>query len=155
MIPKSPRSDSVAPSPLAESEAGALSTHHRLNILCAEDDEAIARLLQAILATAGHSVDHAPNGQDALRRIQANPAKYDLLITDHDMPELDGLELVHGVRQTEFSGSLIVHSSALTLSIQNAYRALQVSHFLAKPEGASRLLAEVAQAARPIQNPDS
>jgi CheY-like chemotaxis protein len=117
----------------------------RRSVLCAEDDESVAFMLRALLEHAGFEVEWAPNGEAALQCIQSTPAKYRLLLTDHEMPLMDGLELVSGIRQTTFAGGVMVYSSALTRSIEESYRSFGVSNFLAKPVEASRLLAEIAR----------
>lgn len=63
------------------------------NILLAEDDAAERGLLARGLAGDGHKVVEAENGQLALQQLQANPSGFSILVTDVEMPELDGIEL--------------------------------------------------------------
>lgn len=63
------------------------------SILLAEDDATERGLLARGLASDGHTVTEAENGQVALQRFLANPGAFALLVTDVDMPELDGIEL--------------------------------------------------------------
>ncbi|MEU4694208.1 response regulator [Actinoplanes sp. NPDC023714] len=69
------------------------------SIVVAEDDSDIAGLLATVLSNAGHSVRTAPNGQDALTVIaEAHP---DLIILDHHMPGLSGLDVAERLRAEE------------------------------------------------------
>jgi CheY-like chemotaxis protein len=61
-------------------------------ILVIDDQEPIRTLLRAMLEHIGHEVHEAPNGRDGLARYQEHPV--DLVITDINMPEMNGLDLV-------------------------------------------------------------
>jgi CheY-like chemotaxis protein len=72
------------------------------------DDQFSARELQrSILETAGYSVQVAQNGRDALRQIDET-ADLDLVMTDVQMPEMDGFELLEAIRADRDHGSLPV-----------------------------------------------
>jgi two-component system sensor histidine kinase and response regulator WspE len=61
------------------------------------DDLAMARDLQSrLLSTHGYKVDKAADGAEALLSLRTNT--YDLIVTDVDMPEMDGIELIKLVR---------------------------------------------------------
>ena len=62
-------------------------------ILIAEDVATERGLLARGLAGDGHTVTEAENGLVALQKITAEPTKFAVLVTDVDMPELDGIEL--------------------------------------------------------------
>ena len=62
-------------------------------ILLADDDAATRDLVRRALATDGHSVDSTQDGTEALEKLQGAPTAYDLLITDVQMPGLDGIAL--------------------------------------------------------------
>ena len=66
-------------------------------ILAVDDEESIARIIQTNLRRAGYEVDIVHNGADALTRLLGAP--YDLLISDVNMPHMDGLELLEHLRQ--------------------------------------------------------
>jgi DNA-binding NtrC family response regulator len=63
-------------------------------ILLAEDDAATRDMAQRALAMDGHEVVATQDGAEALEKLQAAPAGIDLLITDVQMPGLDGVALV-------------------------------------------------------------
>jgi len=63
------------------------------NILLADDDAAMRDFIRRALEADGHKVTARPDGQEALDALLAGPAGYDLLITDVQMPSLDGISL--------------------------------------------------------------
>jgi len=68
-----------------------------LRILLAEDNSSVLALLKKFLQTTGHRVDVAENGQEAYESYIKNPP--DLLLTDINMPVMNGLELIDKIRQ--------------------------------------------------------
>src|SRR5262249_42847855 len=70
-----------------------------LRILVAEDNEFNAQLLGQLLQRRGHRVRLANNGRDAL--ALAGEGDFDLLLLDVHMPEMDGFQVAHSVRERE------------------------------------------------------
>lgn len=68
-----------------------------LAILVVEDDELGGRTLGALLTAIGHEPDVVPNGRQALDRLENR--RYDLIITDIYMPQMDGIELLRLLRR--------------------------------------------------------
>ena len=81
---------------------GARAQYH---ILCVEDETEILADLVEELAHAGFSVEGATNGVEALARVDARLP--DLIVSDMQMPELDGLSLVRELRARDSSTGLI------------------------------------------------
>ena len=72
------------------------------------DDQFSARELQrSILEAAGYRVEIARDGREALRRIGEIP-DLDLVLTDVQMPEMDGFELLEAIRADDEHRSLPV-----------------------------------------------
>jgi DNA-binding response OmpR family regulator len=65
-------------------------------ILVVEDDPAILQLSTSVLSLSGYEVDAATNGAVAWQAL--NTKIYDLMITDNNMPELSGVELLQKLR---------------------------------------------------------
>jgi CheY-like chemotaxis protein len=116
-----------------------------LRILCAEDNEQLAFMVKLAFEKAGHSVECLGDGATALERLTSDANSFDVLMTDHRMPRLTGLGLVSKLRDTEFSGTIIVHSSHLTEAETDAYRALAVDYVLTKPVSLPTLLDLISQ----------
>lgn len=68
----------------------------RQHILIADDDETIRNLLDTTLSREGYQVACTKDGEEAWAQLKAG--KTDLLITDHDMPRLKGLDLLRRLR---------------------------------------------------------
>ena len=66
-------------------------------VLLVEDDEATREMMRALLAREGWNVTEASNGRVALERMQA--ARPDLILLDLMMPEMDGFEFAHRLRE--------------------------------------------------------
>jgi CheY-like chemotaxis protein len=90
-------------------------------------------LLRLVLAPDGHTVEGAANGREALARITGPDAAYDVVVTDHHMPELNGLGLVRALRKLDYRGKVVVFTSELSPEVSAAYRELNVDHVLPKP----------------------
>jgi chemotaxis protein histidine kinase CheA len=69
-----------------------------LRILVVEDSVGVRELERSLLAAAGYAVDTAVDGVDGAARLTGEP--YDLVVTDVEMPGLDGLALTRMVRAT-------------------------------------------------------
>lgn len=76
------------------------------------DDEIAVRTMMALaLGSEGYEIDLAGNGLEALRRLE-NMA-YDLIITDHLMPEMDGLDLIQKIKSKWPSMPVIIVSGTV------------------------------------------
>jgi len=93
----------------------------------------LRELIVIVLGRDGHLVETVGNGQEAIDKIAAAIQPYDVIITDHHMPGINGLELVTYIRTTPFAGKIIVFSSELSQTVDEAYRRLKVDHILPKP----------------------
>jgi CheY-like chemotaxis protein len=69
----------------------------RYRILVVDDEDNLRDVLVEVLKRDGHEVDSAVDGADGLRRAEAH--RYDLVVTDLRMPNLEGPELYRAVRQ--------------------------------------------------------
>jgi two-component system NtrC family sensor kinase len=80
----------VGPAPVEPHgrEAEGSGRLERKTILVVDDEPAVAQLVADLLSCDGHEVDSAPSAVAALRRIAAQ--RYDLIITDIRMPDMDG-----------------------------------------------------------------
>ena len=77
-----------------------------MRILIVEDDKALADGLQRTLQQSGFAVDHAANGELALRACSEE--HYDLIILDVSLPGIDGFEVLRNLRKQRQSGSILL-----------------------------------------------
>jgi CheY-like chemotaxis protein len=114
-----------------------------LYVLVAEDNEINAQLLERLLTRRGHRVRLTNNGREAL--ALAEEAVFDLLLLDVHMPELDGFQVIHALRERERSAGGHLPVIALTARARQEDRerclAAGMDDFLAKPIQAADLWA--------------
>jgi DNA-binding response OmpR family regulator len=117
-----------------------------MRLLLVDDDEILRCLLVDQLTRAGHTVDEAVDGKDALTKINAEI--YDAVICDWEMPNLDGPALCRAVRAGRHGRELyFIMLSGRTTPIEQAdgYDA-GVDAFLTKPCDHTDLLAALRTA---------
>ncbi len=68
----------------------------KYSVLSVDDDVEMLQLLHEVVSQLGHTSDTAVDGVDALEKLRAN--QYDIIITDLNMPRMDGLELTKKVK---------------------------------------------------------
>jgi two-component system KDP operon response regulator KdpE len=110
-----------------------------MRVLIAEDELATRKMLRFVFEQqAGHSVDEAESGGQALGKLDEQP--FDLLLTDLSLPDLDGLELIRRVRRVSSIPIMIV--SART-AIPERVRGLKsgADDYVVKPFDVTELLA--------------
>ena len=109
-------------------------------ILIIDDDPDVREFLEYTLNSAGHQTVTAEGGREGLNRFLRAPA--DLVITDLFMPELDGLELIAGLR-TRFPELAIIAMSGRTPNLLSVARNMGSNEILHKPFSADELVAVV------------
>jgi two-component system chemotaxis response regulator CheY len=111
-------------------------------ILCVEDDRAVLSALVAGLESYHFEVVSALHGGYALDKFHLYAGKFDAVLTDHDMPQVNGLALVKYLRALDFKGRVVVMSGHLTPPDYRAYQEFAIGGFFQKPFDIS-LLAEL------------
>jgi len=100
-------------------------------ILVVDDDEDVRYLHSMMLSRAGYIVDTAADGEEAWKMLLSTP--YDLLLTDHNMPLLCGLDLVARMRAARMSLPIIINSGCLNLGDASNHHHLDLAAILHKP----------------------
>lgn len=112
-----------------------------LRVLYADDMRELRQLLEVVLGRDGHKVESVSDGHLALDLLKNDPGAYDVVITDHHMPTVSGLELVARLRAMNYKGRIIVFSSELSEEVDATYRHHKVDFILPKPVFPSELRA--------------
>jgi DNA-binding response OmpR family regulator len=116
-------------------------------ILVVEDEADIRRLNAEVLKSFGYKVDTAEDGMagwKALHAARHAPDSYALLITDHDMPELTGLDLIKKLRVARMALPIIMATGRLLPEdLFTRYGWLQPVATLVKPYSVEQLLGTV------------
>ncbi len=90
-----------------------------LSLLLAEDLEINREIFSALLERTHVRIDMAENGRIALEKFQADPYRYDVIIMDVQMPEMDGLTATRAIRALGFAKAASIPIIAVTA---NAFR---------------------------------
>lgn len=114
-------------------------------ILCADDNRMVRESLRLILERTGYRVICAADGLEAWHLVLDEIEPFDLLITDQDMPNMCGLELVRRLNDEGLLPEVVVISGNLTKEIIFEYRRLGVNQLLEKPFLIATILAVVGQ----------
>ncbi len=110
---------------------------NRARVLVVDDDSTSRHVLSLILTALGYHVDTAEDGEAGWTAFQAR--HYDLLVTDHNMPELTGLDLVLRLRETGERVPVIVVSGSPVIGQAEDHPCLALSAIFHKPFNFSRL----------------
>ena len=104
-----------------------------MNILSVDDEFPVAHALSFALSTPARHVTLAFDGDEALAKIAEHSKPFDVVIIDHKMPKVSGIEVVRQLRAENFRGKIIVLSAHLTDENRSAYTELRVDKMLTKP----------------------
>jgi CheY-like chemotaxis protein len=104
-----------------------------LRIVHVDDMKQLCDIVRLSLARDGHIVESFADGLSALERIKADPAGFDLFISDHHMPRMNGLEVVRELRRINFRGKIFIFSSEIDEDVNDIYLTLKVDQVLPKP----------------------
>ena len=95
--------------------------HYNGHILLVEDDNVNAMIAQKALRGSGHLVTHVTDGQKAIDEFTANPKRYDIILMDHHMPIMDGMQATIELHQ-RFDADSLPPIIALTANAMDGER---------------------------------
>jgi DNA-binding response OmpR family regulator len=104
---------------------------YRANVLVVDDEQIVCNSCRKILNQEGHNVSVALNGREALKKVEED--KYDVVIADWKMPEIDGMEVLRIVKKNHPDIILIMITGYP--SVESAVKAVRlgVSNYVPKP----------------------
>ena len=113
-------------------------------ILAVDDSASIRQMVAYTLKSAGYDVVEAMDGEDALAKAKAKPMN--LVLTDQNMPRMDGLTLVRSLRRLPGyrTAPILLLTTESDDAIKSQGRAAGATGWLVKPFDPKRLL-EVVQ----------
>ncbi len=118
-----------------------------MKILVVDDFSTMRRIVRSILKQIGfHDIDEAENGHQAFIKLSSDDS-YDLVISDWNMPEMTGIELLRLVRSTENLKAipfLMVTAEAKKENIIEAVK-FGVNNYIVKPFTAETLQEKIAK----------
>jgi two-component system KDP operon response regulator KdpE len=117
-----------------------------LRVLIVDDEPPIRRFLRTSLGYEGYQVLEAENGQEALDTFRRNSV--DVLVLDLGLPDIDGFEVIHRLREGGSAVPIIILSSRTDEAGKVKALDLGADDYVSKPFGVDELLARVRAALR-------
>ncbi len=124
-----------------------MGVNKEIRILLVEDDDINRKLLANILKTLGFNhVSEADNGRSAWEMMQDE--KFDLVMTDWMMPEMDGLQLLKAIREESTDQKqipvLMITALGKQDDIMKAAK-LEIDGYIVKPFSVNTVLAKIEE----------
>jgi two-component system sensor histidine kinase/response regulator len=115
-----------------------IDSRRGLNILLAEDNPMNQMITARLLEKVGHKVSIANNGREAVHAVEmaaANGSRFDVVLMDVQMPEMDGLEATEAIRSREKSTCQHLPIIAMTATKDDRERCIGsgMDEYLSKP----------------------
>lgn len=104
-----------------------------LSILSVDDEFRVAHALAFALSNPDRKLTLAFSADEALTKVNNQLEPFDLVIVDHRMPQVSGIEFVQRLRAAQFGGKIIVLSAHLNDENRRAYAELNVNSMISKP----------------------
>lgn len=117
---------------------------HR-HVMYVDDDQALVFLVQRLLRRRGYEVSGFTDPREALSALQADPQRYDLLITDYNMPGFCGVDLVRAAKALRPDLPVALASGYVTAEIEGEALAAGARALIHKPNDVEELCATVDQ----------
>lgn len=127
-----------APSPQPPIAIGQLE-HGR--VLVVDDEPAVARVARDVLLGIGYQVDVCEGGRAALERF--GPDRYDIVLLDITMPEVDGVEILRRLREVDPRVAVLLMTGHASGTVRERLRDYPEVNVLSKPFSNERLAAAV------------
>ena len=122
---------------------------NEVEILVADDEPAVAMAIKSALKFCGYAVLTVPDAEQALECVRAEPHRFSLVLTDHNMPGLGGIALVNALRASGYPGRIVILSAYLSREVEMEYEAVGVDQILSKPFNIQRLRETMERALNP------
>lgn len=103
----------------------------KTRILVADDEEPILNVCESFLSRNGYDVSLAENGHEAIQSLIQND--YDLVLTDYNMPDINGMELVQRIRQSKPHIGVIMMTGYGTIELAVTAMKNGADDFVMKP----------------------
>ncbi len=102
-----------------------------VHILVVDDDPAVRDVLSEGLSSSGYRCDTAQDGAEALRKVQDD--SFQLVVSDIDMPEMDGMQLLQEIKKVRPDTEIIMVTGVLDVETAIQSMRLGASDYLTKP----------------------
>ena len=130
-----------APEQVVESQHGALDAPPGAgqHVLCVDDDPAMVLMVDGLLRRAGYKVTTFEQPAAALARVRADPGAFDIVVTDFNMPEMNGMELAAAIAGAAPGLPIVVTSGFISDEMRQRAGELHIGALLQKEYTLERL----------------
>ncbi|NJD92430.1 MAG: response regulator, partial [Geobacter sp.] len=120
-------------------------------ILLVEDEQTVLEIARDMLAMLGYTVITATNGQEALTAYRENSAEISIVVTDIEMPVMDGSQLIQELKKLDRQLPIIISSGFGDDDVNLRTDCAEVAGMLSKPYNFSQLQEVLKQVASGMQ----
>jgi len=130
---------------LSQVEEGAAESISVARILAVDDSPSMRTLVKVTLSDAGHEVEQAEDGVQALQKAQGG--SYDLVLADVNMPNMDGITLTAELRKLDpyKRTPILILTTEVSDAQKQKGRAAGATGWLTKPFNPNKLLATISR----------
>lgn len=119
------------------------------HILYLDDDDTLVFLVRRLLERRGYQVSAFTDQQEAIDAVRAAPDRFDLLMTDYNMPGMSGLDVARAVRAISPGLPVAVASGYISDELQSEADAVGVAEVVFKTDAVEAFCEVVARLVRP------
>ena len=127
-----------------EKESGLSSTESK-TILLIDDEPMVTDICEMMLKGLGHKVLKAHSGPDGIEIFMAHKTRIDLIISDFNMPGMNGQEVVNTLRIMDHSVKVLLSSGGLSAAEEGEVVVNGFNGFLKKPYSMTALSNKIAE----------
>ncbi len=146
--PAPPSAAPAAAAPPPATEAAAPTPRQKPHVMYVDDDQALVFLVQRLLRRRGYEVSGFTDPHEATAALRTAPQRYDLLVTDYNMPGFCGVDLVREARLIRPGLPVALASGYVTAEIEQAALAEGAQALIHKPNDVEELCATVERLVR-------
>ncbi len=112
------------------------STEEKQNVLFVEDSPFFRSLTEPFLASAGYNITLAEDGSEALQILNKNPDRFDIIVTDIEMPNMNGFEFSSACRaQSTFATlPIIAYTSSMSQEVMRRAKEVGINECIVKTD---------------------
>jgi two-component system cell cycle sensor histidine kinase/response regulator CckA len=114
-------------------------------ILLIDDEEIVINTSEMMLKSLGYKVIKAHSGYEGLQLFEENKSKIDLIISDFEMPKMNGKEVMNKLRKIDPQIKVMLSSGALTDEDETEVRNEGFNGFIKKPYNMNTLCMKMAE----------
>jgi PAS domain S-box-containing protein len=118
------------------------------HILYVDDEKGLIFLMKRLLTRKGYRVSCFTDPREALAAARANPAQFDIVVTDYNMPYLSGLEVAEALREIRADLPVVLASGYITEELRAKAPAAGIRELIYKPNTVDDLCEAVERLAQ-------